>query len=138
MRDHDNQRPRHATDEQKAASTAALDVPVDIATADPATVFPMVSITPQRVINDSPLGWVAQIRGTNEQYVYARTFLNRSGPPYGWLLAGAGLYECRDVGVQGKFSCFFEVKGTFRRRVRLVTPEEAARMASRMGARPAE
>ncbi|MBO4258249.1 hypothetical protein [Streptomyces griseorubiginosus] len=130
---------RHATAEQKAASTAALDVPVDIATADPATVFPGVSITPQRLIYEGHgYGWVAKIRGTNKQYVYARTFLNRTGPPYGWLLPGTGLYECREIGPLGKFSCFFEVKGAFRRKVRLVSLEEAARMASRMGPRPSE
>ncbi|MFJ1552314.1 hypothetical protein [Streptomyces mirabilis] len=128
---------RHATAEQKAASTAALDIPVNVATADPATVFPMVSITPQRVISDSPIGWVAKIRGTNKKYVYARTFLNRSGPPYGWPLPGNGLYECREIGVQGKFSGFFVVKGVFRRRAELVTPERAAQLARKMGSKPA-
>ncbi|MET8102416.1 hypothetical protein ABZV29_39260 [Streptomyces sp. NPDC005236] len=129
---------RHATPEQKAASTAALDVPVNIATADPAAVFPMVSITPQRVISDSPIGWVAKIRGTNTKYVYARTFLNRSGPPYGWPLTGNGLYECRGIGAQGMFSGFFVVKGAFRSRVELVTPERAAQLARKLGSKPAE
>ncbi|MFF4316728.1 hypothetical protein [Streptomyces sp. NPDC001507] len=129
---------RHATPEQKAASAAALDIPVNIATADPATVFPMVSITPQRVFSDSPIGWVAKIRGTNKKYVYARTFLDRSGPPYGWALAGNGLYECREIGAQGKFSGFFVVKGAFRRKVELVSPEMAARLARKMGPQPAE
>ncbi|MFD5818120.1 hypothetical protein [Streptomyces sp. NPDC127038] len=128
---------RHATPEQKAASEAALDVPVNIATADPACVFPMVSITPKRVISDSPIGWVAKIRGTNKKYVYARTFLNRSGPPYGWPLPGNGLYECREIGLLGKFSGFFVVKGAFRRRVELVTPEQAAQMARKMGSKRA-
>ncbi|MFE9880466.1 hypothetical protein [Streptomyces sp. NPDC005784] len=128
---------RHATPEQKEASTAALDAPVNVATADPATVFPMVSITPKRVISDSPIGWVAKIRGTNEKYVYARTFLNRSGPPYGWPLPGNGLYECREIGARGKFSGFFVVKGAFRSRVELVTPEQAAQMARKMGNKPA-
>ncbi|MEH0579105.1 MULTISPECIES: hypothetical protein [Streptomyces] len=130
---------RHATPEQKAASTAALDTPVDLATADPAAVFPGVSITTQRVSCDATTGWVARIRGTNEQYVYARTFLGRSHTaPYGFPLLGAGLYECREIGPYGRFSCFFEVKGVFRRKVRLVTPEEAARMAGRMGPQPSE
>lgn len=130
---------RHATPGQKAASTAALDVPVDVATANPAAVFPGVSITPQRLICEALGGWVAKIRGTNEEYVYARTFLNRSRePPYGWPLPGAGLYECREIGPYGKFSGFFEVKGTFRRKVRLVTQEEAAQMATRMGPQPSE
>ncbi|MEW2272167.1 hypothetical protein [Streptomyces griseofuscus] len=129
----------HATPEQKAASTAALDIPVNIATADPATVFPGVSITPQRLICDAMGGWVAKIRGTNEQYVYARTFLDRSRTaPYGWSLPGAGLYECREIGPHGKFSGFFVVKGAFRRRVELVTPENAAQLARKMGPQPAE
>ncbi|MBW8796376.1 MAG: hypothetical protein JF597_23095 [Streptomyces sp.] len=125
---------RHATGEQKAASTAALDIPVDIATADPARVFPGVSITPDRVTCDAVTGWVARIRGTNKKYVYARAFLERSHTaPYGFPLPGTGLYECREIGPLGRFSCFFVIKGAFRRKVRLVTPEEAARMASRMG-----
>ncbi|MET7983026.1 hypothetical protein [Streptomyces sp. NPDC005281] len=127
----------HATPEQKAASTAPLDAPVNIATADPAAVFPMVSITPRRVISDNSIGWVAKIRGTNTKYVYARTFLSRSGPPYGWPLAGNGLYECRGIGAQGKFSGFFVVKGAFRGRVELVTPERAAQLARKMGSKPA-
>ncbi|MGW1799005.1 hypothetical protein ACWCQN_24310 [Streptomyces sp. NPDC001984] len=130
---------RHATPEQKAASTAALDIPVDIATAAPAAVFPGVSITPQRVICHAMNGWVAKIRGTNEQYVYARTFLDRSrNQPYGWPLPGNGLYECREIGPYGKFSCLFVVKGAFRPRVELVPPEEAERMARRMGPKPSE
>ncbi|WP_269858741.1 hypothetical protein [Streptomyces sp. RPT161] len=129
----------HATPEQKAASTAALDVPVNVATADPAAVFPEVSITPQRLICHDMNGWVAKIRGTNEKYVYARTFLSRGrGEPYGWPLPGNGLYECREIGPYGKFSCFFMVKGVFRRRVELVTPETAARLARRMGRQPSE
>lgn len=129
----------HATPELKAASTAALDIPLDVATSDPAAVFPGVSITPQRLVCEALGGWVARIRGTNEQYVYARTFLNRSREqPFGWPLAGAGLYECREIGPYGRFSCFFEVKGAFRHKVRLVPPEEAARMAARMGAQPSE
>jgi hypothetical protein len=130
---------RHAIPEQKAGATAALDIPVNIATADPAAVFPGVSITPQRLICEAMVGWVAKIRGTNEQYVYARTFLNRSrDQPYGWPLPGDGLYECREIGPYGKFSCFFVVKGMFRRRVQLVTPDQAARMARRMGPKPSE
>ncbi|MER6421156.1 hypothetical protein [Streptomyces sp. NPDC001137] len=130
---------RHATPEQKAASTAALDVPVNLAAAHPAAVFPGVSITPQRLVCEALGGWVARIRGTNEQYEYARTFLNRGrDQPYGWPLPGAGLYECRGIGPYGKFSCFFEVKGAFRSMVRLVSPEESARMAARMGPQPAE
>ncbi len=130
---------RHATPEQKAASTAALDIPVDIARADPAAVFPGVSITPQRLICEVMRGWAAKIRGTNEEYVYARTFLNRSrNQPYGWPLPGNGLYECREIGPYGKFSCFFVVKGTFRSKVQLVTPEEATRIAGRMGPQPSE
>ncbi|MFE3522236.1 hypothetical protein ACFXOD_11680 [Streptomyces sp. NPDC059161] len=129
---------RHATAEQTAASTAALDIPLDIATADPAAVFPEVSITPQRLICHPMDGWVAKIRGTNEKYVYARTFLTRRGEPYGWPLPGNGLYECREIGPYGKFSCFFVVKGMFRRRVQLVTPEKAARIARRMGPKPSE
>ena len=130
---------RHATPEQKAASTAALDIPVNLATANAAAVFPGVSITPQRLICDALGGWVAKIRGTNEQYVYARTFLNRAREqPYGWPLPGGGLYECREIGPYGKFSCFFVVKGAFRRRVELVTPETAARLAQKLGRKPAE
>ncbi|MET8803593.1 hypothetical protein [Streptomyces sp. NPDC004546] len=129
----------HATPEQKAASTATLDVPVDIAAADPAAVFPEVSITPKRLVCHAMGGWVAKIRGTNEQYVYARTFLSRSRTePYGWPLPGAGLYECREIGPYGKFSGFFVVKGAFRRKVQLVTPEAAARLARKMGPQPAE
>ncbi|MFE0383924.1 hypothetical protein ACFW1F_07540 [Streptomyces bungoensis] len=84
---------------------------------------------------------MAKIRGTHEQYVYARTFLDRnhtSGQPYGWPLPGNGLYECREIGPLGKFSGFFVVKGAFRRKVELVTPETAAHLARRMGAKPAE
>jgi hypothetical protein len=56
---------------------------------------------------DDRLG--GQVRGTNEQYVYARTFLCRSHTaPYGFPLPGAGLYECREIGPYGRFSCFFE------------------------------
>lgn len=77
---------RHATAEWTAASTAALDVPLDVASADPAAPFPDVSITPQCLICPVSVGWVAKIRGTNEWYVYARTFLSRSGQPYGWPL----------------------------------------------------
>lgn len=129
----------HATPEQKAASTAALGIPVDLATADPAAVFPGVSITPQHLICDAMSGWVAKIRGTNDKYMYARTFLNRSRTePYGWALPGDGLYECRDIGPHAKFSCFFVVKGALRRRVVLVSSEEAARAARRMGPQPAE
>ncbi|MEU6071828.1 hypothetical protein ABZ864_47255 [Streptomyces sp. NPDC047082] len=129
----------HATAEQKAASTAVLDMPVDIATADPAIVFPGVSIRPQRLVCDAIGGWVARIRGTNEQYGYARTFLDRSrSEPYGWPLPGAGLYECREIGPYGKFSGFFVVKGTFRRKVELVTAEAAAHMARKRGPQPAE
>ncbi|MER6130379.1 hypothetical protein ABT173_49190, partial [Streptomyces sp. NPDC001795] len=123
----------------RAASTAVLDIRVNLATADPAAVFPGVSITPQRLICEAMSGWAAKIRGTNEEYVYARTFLNRSREqPYGWPLPGNGLYECREIGPYGKFSCFFEVKGAFRRRVQLVTPEQADRMARRMGPKPSE
>ncbi|MGW1170747.1 hypothetical protein [Streptomyces sp. NPDC002550] len=130
---------RHAAPEQKAASTAALDIPIDITTADPVAVFPEVSITPQRLICDISFGWVAKIRGTNEKYVYGRTFLSRgSNQPYGWPLPGNGLYECREIGPHGKFSGFFVVKGMFRRRVQLVTPAQAARMARRMGPQPSE
>ncbi|MFD4604095.1 hypothetical protein ACFWPQ_39535 [Streptomyces sp. NPDC058464] len=130
---------RHATPEQKAASTVALDIPVDFARADPAVVFPGVSITPQRLICEFMMGWVAKIRGTNEKYVYARTFLSRSrDQPHGWPLIGNGLYECREIGAHGKFSCFFVVKGVFRSKVQLVTPEEAARMARRMERQPSE
>ena len=130
---------RHATPEQKAAALAVLDIPVDIASADPAKVFPEVSITPQRLICHAMNGWVAKIRGTNEQYVYARTFLSRGrNQPYGWPLPGNGLYECREIGPYGKFSGFFVVKGMFRRKVQLVTPEQAARMARKMGRQPAE
>ncbi|MGW4566168.1 hypothetical protein ACWEN3_28405 [Streptomyces sp. NPDC004561] len=112
---------------------------MDIATADPAAVFPEVSITPQRLICHNMNGWVAKIRGTNEKYVYARTFLGRGRTaPYGWPLPGNGLYECRETGPHGKFSCFFVVKGIFRRKVQLVTPEQAARMARRMGRQPAD
>ncbi|MFI2202668.1 hypothetical protein ACH47Z_18185 [Streptomyces sp. NPDC020192] len=129
----------HATPEQKAASTTLLDIPLDIATADPAAVFPEVSITPQRLICEETYGWAAKIRGTNEKYVYARTFLSRGRTePYGWPLPGNGLYECREIGPHGKLSCFFVVKGMFRRRVQLVTPEQAARMARRMGRQPSE
>ncbi|MFJ2578404.1 hypothetical protein [Kitasatospora aureofaciens] len=124
---------RHATPELTAASTAALNAPLDIAAADPAAPFPDVSITPRRLICSAMGGWVAKIRGTNERYVYARTFLDRSSQPYGWLLRGNGLYECRDIGPYGKFSCFFVVKGVFRRRVELVAPETAARIARRLG-----
>ncbi|MFI8457899.1 hypothetical protein [Kitasatospora sp. NPDC085464] len=124
---------RHATAEQTAASTAALDMPLDVASADPAAPFPDVSITPQRLICSVSAGWVAKIRGTNEKYVYARTFLSRSGQPYGWPLRGNGLYECREIGPYGRFSCFFVVKGLFRRRVELVLPEIAARLARRLG-----
>jgi hypothetical protein len=129
---------RHATAEQKAAALAALDIPVDIATADPAAVFPEVSITPQRLVCEFMTGWVAKIRGTNEKYVYARTFLDRRGKPYGWPLPGNGLYECREIGPYKKFAGFFVVKGVFRRRVELVTPEVAARMARQMGPQPSE
>ncbi|MEV5940309.1 hypothetical protein [Streptomyces sp. NPDC051994] len=129
---------RHATAEQKAASLAALDVPIDVATADPAAVFPEVCITPQRLMCESPTGWVAKIRGTNEKYRYARTFLSRRSEPWGWPLLGNGLYECREIGPYGKFSCFFVVKGMFRKKVQLVTPDEAARMARRMGPKPSE
>ncbi|WP_405879446.1 hypothetical protein OG762_12830 [Streptomyces sp. NBC_01136] len=98
-----------------------------------------MSITPQRLVCESMAGWVAKIRGTNEKYVYARTFLSRGrDQPYGWPLPGTGLYECRAIGPHGKFSCFFEVKGMFRRRVQLVPPEQAARMARRMGPKPSE
>ncbi|WP_157537900.1 hypothetical protein [Kitasatospora azatica] len=128
---------RHATPEQTAASTAVLDRPLDIATADPAAPFPEVSITPERVSCPAMGGWVAKIRGTNERYVYARTFLNRSGPPHGWQLSGKGLYECREIGPRSKFSCFFVVKGVFRRRVELVAPETAARLARRLGSQSA-
>jgi hypothetical protein len=52
-------------------------------------VFLGVSITPQRLTCETSGGWVAKIRGTNEQYVYARTFLDRShAAPYGWPLPG--------------------------------------------------
>ncbi|MCX4404326.1 hypothetical protein OG840_22150 [Streptomyces sp. NBC_01764] len=129
---------RHATAEQKAAALAALDIPVDIATADPAAVFPEVSITPQRLVCEFMTGWVAKIRGTNEKYVYARTFLDRRGKPYGWPLPGNGLYECREIGPYKKFAGFFVVKGVFRRRAELVTPEVAARMARQMGPQPSE
>jgi hypothetical protein len=129
---------RHATAEQKAAALAALGIPVDIATADPAAVFPGVSITPQRLVCEFMTGWVAKIRGTNEKYVYARTFLDRRGKPYGWPLPGNGLYECREIGPYKKFAGFFVVKGVFRRRVELVTPEVAARMARQMGSQPSE
>jgi hypothetical protein len=129
---------RHATAEQKAAALAALDIPVDIATADPAAVFPEVSITPQRLVCEFMTGWVAKIRGTNEKYVYARTFLDRRGKPYGWPLPGNGLYECREIGPYKKFAGFFVVKGVFRRRVELVAPEVAARMARQMGSQPSE
>jgi hypothetical protein len=129
---------RHAAAEQKAAALGALDVPLDVATADPAAPFPDVSITPRRLICREPVGWVARIRGTNEKYVYARTFLRRAGKPYGWPLLGNGLYECREIGPHGKFSCFFVVKGVFRRKAELVTPEEAARLAGRMGPQPSE
>ncbi|WTO62462.1 hypothetical protein OHA17_19320 [Streptomyces sp. NBC_00212] len=81
---------------------------------------------------------MAKIRGTNEKYVYARTFLSRHGEPWGWPLLGNGLYECREIGPHSKFSCFFVVKGMFRRRVQLVTSEQAARMAGRMGPKPSE
>ncbi|MFD9651740.1 hypothetical protein [Streptomyces mirabilis] len=82
---------------------------------------------------------MAKVRGTNEQYVYARTFLNRSRTePYGWPLPGNGLYECRGIGPYQKFSGFFVVKGIFRRRVELVTPERAARIARRMGPKSSE
>ncbi|MEU2867525.1 hypothetical protein ABZ672_57060 [Streptomyces mirabilis] len=97
-----------------------------------------MSITPQRLICDALHGWVAKIRGTNEKYVYARTFLDRRGKPYGWPLPGNGLYECREIGPYKKFAGFFVVKGVFRRRVELVTPEVAARMARRMGPQPSE
>ncbi|MER5534522.1 hypothetical protein [Streptomyces mirabilis] len=129
---------RHATAEQKAAALAALEIPVDIATADPAAVFPEVSITPQRLVCEFMTGWVAKIRGTNEKYVFARTFLDRRGKPYGWPLPGNGLYECREIGPYKKFAGFFVVKGVFRRRVELVTPEAAARMARRIGPKPSE
>ncbi|MDH6703588.1 hypothetical protein P3T27_000269 [Kitasatospora sp. MAA19] len=49
-----------------------------------------------------------------------------------------GLYGCREIGPYGKFSCFFVVKGLFRRRVELVAPETAARMARRLGPRSAD
>jgi hypothetical protein len=65
---------RHATAEQKVAALAALDIPVDIATADPAAVFPEVSITPQRLVCEFMTGWVAKIRGTNEKYVRSLPF----------------------------------------------------------------
>jgi hypothetical protein len=135
---HPGVRPRHATAEQKTAALAALGIPVDIATADPAAVFPGVSITPQRLVCEFMTGWVAKIRGTNEKYVYARTFLDRRGKPYGWPLPGNGLYECREIGPYKKFAGFFVVKGVFRRRVELVTPEVAARMARQMGPQPSE
>jgi hypothetical protein len=125
---------RHATAEQKTAALAALGIPVDIATADPAAVFPGVSITPQRLVREFMTGWVAKIRGTNEKYVYARTFLDRRGKPYGWPLPGNGLHECREIGPYKKFAGFFVVKGVFRRRVELV----AARMARQMGSQPSE
>ncbi|MEU9979523.1 hypothetical protein [Streptomyces sp. NPDC051014] len=128
----------HASPQEKGAATAALDIPVDVATADPATVFPNVSITPQQVICDSRGGWVAKIRGTHAKYVYARTFLERDGIPYAWRLSGNGLYECREIGPHNKFSCFFEVRGVFRRRVQLVTPERAARIAKIMGPKASE
>jgi hypothetical protein len=83
-------------------------------------------------------GWVAKIRGTNEKYVYARTFLDRRGKPYGWPLPGNGLHECREIGPYKKFAGFFVVKGVFRRRVELVAPEVAARMARQMGSQPSE
>ncbi|MFJ5535266.1 hypothetical protein [Streptomyces sp. NPDC093261] len=98
-----------------------------------------MSITPQRLVCDAMGGWVARLRGTNEQYVYARTFLDRSRTaPYGWPLPGAGPYECREIGPYGKFSGFFVVRGALRRKVQLVTAEDAARMARRMGPQAAE
>ncbi|MGW1863742.1 hypothetical protein [Streptomyces collinus] len=102
-------------------------------------MFPGVSITPQRLVCEVPHGWVAKIRGTNERYVYARTFLDsshQSGQGYGWPLPGAGLYECREIGPYGKFSGFFVVKGVFRRKVELVTAETAARLARKLGPQP--
>jgi hypothetical protein len=48
------------------------------------------------------------------------------------------LYECREIGPYKKFAGFFVVKGVFRRRVELVAPEVAARMARQMGSQPSE
>jgi hypothetical protein len=124
---------RHATDEQRAAATTEIDRPIDIANADPANPFPDVTITPQLLGCEIGLGWVAKIHGTHAKYDYARTFLSRSGPPWGWKLPDNGLYECREIGPYGRFSCFFVVKGVFRRRVELVPKEIAAKLARRMG-----
>ncbi|MEW1914475.1 hypothetical protein AB0442_39855 [Kitasatospora sp. NPDC085895] len=75
---------RHATAEQQAASTAALDLPFNYATADPNAPFPGITISPRYLACDDIDGWVAKINGTHAQYNLARTFLNRVGPaPYG-------------------------------------------------------
>lgn len=50
--------------------------------------------------------------------------------------ATASLNDCREIGPYGTFSCFFEVKDVFRRKVRWVTPEEVARMIGRMRLQP--
>lgn len=99
-------------------------------------------ITPTTLTTRSMIGrWVAKVTGPDRKYVLEREFLPDSkvtkrmveGKPE-WtatvVLAGPGLYEYRGVGEHGELAGFFAVvRGAFRSRVELVSPEEAFRRA---------
>ncbi|MFE9373382.1 hypothetical protein ACFYM2_26945 [Streptomyces sp. NPDC006711] len=56
--------------------------------------------------------------------------------PYGGPLPGNGLYECQENGPHDRLRVLFLGEGMFRKKVQLVTREDAARMACRMGPKP--
>ncbi|MFJ2862580.1 hypothetical protein [Kitasatospora sp. NPDC087314] len=102
---------------------------------DPIEIAPGVMVTPKFVADESSVGMLARIRGTHPRYELARDFLRRSGPPWGWIVPGNGLYEWRVRSGDRDGARFFVVKGALRRTAEVVLQETATALASRMGVR---
>lgn len=97
------------------------------------TVATNVILEPGKVRCRGPQGWVARIVGIHPKYELVRIFMERERDK-AWvthILAGEGLYEYRGLG-EPAANGFFVVKGTIRRRVRIITKEAAFALAARM------
>ncbi|WP_157882273.1 hypothetical protein [Streptomyces rubellomurinus] len=101
---------------------------------NPVEIASGVKVTPRFVADDSSVGTLARILGTHERYELSREFLRRSGPPWGWGIPSTGLYEWRARSDDHDGARFFVVTGSFRRKVEMVSREEAFALADGMRA----
>lgn len=96
-------------------------------------IAPGVILTTKFLASEDSAGTLARIGGTHQRYEFARTFLSRSGPPWGWPISAVGLYEWRVRSDDRDSAQFFVIEGAWRRQAKLVTREVASTLAARMG-----